>query len=837
MSINSILFTLFPGIALLCNIFLLMTLLTARKNKTINSFMLLLGSFILWSCGSLLLRLQFFPSANFWNLICLDGMLLVPWFYYLLAIHYLNIRGFLLKVLWGVCTVGMLIMNHMNLFLSTPVITTANNTFSMRYDVHLLLIVPVVLSIVIFASIWRVVLTALRQQGTPSTHFTPLLIGVGILVLGTVLPTSMPFLNSLPIDSLACAANACCIYYALCKKRLFALNRQIVSKAPTYFMTVVVSSIVLLIFFPLVQSFFKLYLPSQQQHETVIIAILFSTLGILLSHVLSELLNNVFVRDKIEREDRLRAFSESVSRTLHLDEVIDIFRELLHSTIPGEGIYICLYSPESNTYQSTEGSAPIRRNISLRGDHPLILWLSKYNTGMLYTEFIHTSLYKSLWEEEKRLLQDLNIGYLMPVRCDDKMIGITLLPEKSDHKSYTFDETVFLDSAVSVVSIAMQNASLYETIRSEAQRDSLTGLYNRRFINEQLAREFQRGRGQMISLILFNLDNFRLYNELHGSGEGDAMLQRFAALLTTVIGSHGTIARYGGKEFVAVLPFCDGAAALDYSRRVETNLREYVKQSGEKVNKFLTFSAGICTYPTAAGTPGELLSYANLAVFSAKQHGKNRIIVYSRSAGGMPPVRDKADIVLEYSSTIYALTAAIDAKDHYTFSHSQYVSEYAAELAKAYGLDNEHIEIIRQAGLLHDIGKIGIPDAILSKTGRLNDDEVKIMQQHVELSIEMIRHLPSLNYVIPAVLGHHERYDGRGYPRGIAGDSIPVGARCLCIVDAFDAMISRRPYKEPMPIADALNEIRRSLGRQFDPELGALFIKLVQDGVIPIHNI
>ena len=155
-------------------------------------------------------------------------------------------------------------------------------------------------------------------------------------------------------------------------------------------------------------------------------------------------------------------------------------------------------------------------------------------------------------------------------------------------------------------------------------------------------------------------------------------------------------------------------------------------------------------------------------------------------------------------------------------------------LAAHAGLENDLVEIIRQAGLLHDIGKIGIPDSILTKQGRLTLEEFSIMREHVERSIEMIRHLPSLDYVIPAVLGHHERFDGRGYPRGISGEDIPVSARCLTIADAFDAMVSKRSYKNKMPVEQALNEIERNLGTQFDPHLGRLFIQLVKDGTIPV---
>ena len=155
---------------------------------------------------------------------------------------------------------------------------------------------------------------------------------------------------------------------------------------------------------------------------------------------------------------------------------------------------------------------------------------------------------------------------------------------------------------------------------------------------------------------------------------------------------------------------------------------------------------------------------------------------------------------------------------------------YATSLAKALNYTTEMVEIIRQAALLHDVGKIGIPEHILNKEGKLTDEEYEIMKGHVEASIGIIRHLPSLDYVIPAVIGHHERYDGNGYPRRIAGEDIPASARILCIADSFDAMTSKRCYKELMPAEKALRIIREEEGKQFDPDMAEVFIHIFREG-------
>jgi len=229
-----------------------------------------------------------------------------------------------------------------------------------------------------------------------------------------------------------------------------------------------------------------------------------------------------------------------------------------------------------------------------------------------------------------------------------------------------------------------------------------------------------------------------------------------------------------------------------------------------------------------------------MAVYQVKRKSKNAIMACtsdtSRSDGGPKAevfTREKRiDIYSEYAPTIYALTAAINTKDHYTFNHSKNVAYYASELGYACGLNDDSVEIIREAALLHDIGKIGIPESILNKPGRLTPEEYEIMKTHVENSVGIIRNLPSLDYVIPAVIGHHERWDGKGYPRRIAGEDIPLAARILCIADAFDAMISSRSYKNSYSVAYALSEIEKNAGTQFDPKLVEIFVRLVRNGEI-----
>lgn len=347
--------------------------------------------------------------------------------------------------------------------------------------------------------------------------------------------------------------------------------------------------------------------------------------------------------------------------------------------------------------------------------------------------------------------------------------------------------------------VAFDNARLYALAQKEALTDSLTKLYNHRFFCRALSEQVLESGSAELSLLLIDLDLFKLFNDLYGHFEGDHALEVVAAIMQRIVGQKDTVCRYGGEEFAVLLPYHDSRKAFDLAEKIRLEIQRTFINANDVTQRFLTASIGVCTYPHAASNADELLKRADLAMYSAKIKGKNQTVIYTPEiAISERPSEDSGGVFTtepSYAATIYALTATIDAKDRYTFGHSQRVAKYATILAGAMSLDKSHLEMIREAALLHDIGKIGIPENILTKNGRLTSAEFDVMKKHVEMSITITKHLPSLNHVIPAIIGHHERWDGRGYPRGLKGENIPLAARCLAVTDAFDAMTSKRPYR------------------------------------------
>jgi HD-GYP domain-containing protein (c-di-GMP phosphodiesterase class II) len=292
--------------------------------------------------------------------------------------------------------------------------------------------------------------------------------------------------------------------------------------------------------------------------------------------------------------------------------------------------------------------------------------------------------------------------------------------------------------------------------------------------------------------------------------------------------------RVGGDEFMLALVDADIPTAELIVDRVRASIAHDRLGTGQP----LTVSAGIVASPRHGSAQEELLHLAEGAMYWAKSSGKARTFVYSDSIDFALSAEEAAERNLRAGlvNTVHALARAVDARDGYTHSHSQSVARYAAELGTALGLREERIEQLRTAGVLHDVGKIGIPDAVLLKPGKLEKSEFAVMRRHSELGRDIIAGA-GLEEIASWVLHLHERFDGRGYPDGLAGETIPLESRILHCADALEAMTSSRIYRPGMAIERALAELERGAGSQFDPDVAAALVALVRDGRLRVDHL
>jgi len=369
-----------------------------------------------------------------------------------------------------------------------------------------------------------------------------------------------------------------------------------------------------------------------------------------------------------------------------------------------------------------------------------------------------------------------------------------------------------------LLGIALYQRSTYQALRAMrlALTDPLTGLGNHRHFHERLERELaeaERG-GREFSLCLVDVDDFKRINDLFGHPSGDRVLSRLA----TTLRQNGEAFRLGGDEFALLLPDYDENEGIQTASAIIERIAELQLDHVGSV----TVSAGVATFPRQAPDRGELIRLADSALYWAKENGKNRVHVYRPDVVELAELRRLAagpDRAARFRAAA-SLAKAVDLRDTYTGSHSARVAELAARVAARLGLDREQIELSRLAGSLHDLGKLAIPEEILRKPGPLTGPERLVLERHPQIGFRMLDSL-GIDPVAKWILHHHERWDGTGYPDRLPGPEIPLGARIIFVVDAFDAMTSDRVYRGRLTQDHALAELERCAGTQFDPNVVA----------------
>ena len=390
------------------------------------------------------------------------------------------------------------------------------------------------------------------------------------------------------------------------------------------------------------------------------------------------------------------------------------------------------------------------------------------------------------------------------------------------------DEIGLLQSTFNEMTAAMRADQ--ERLLALIDTDPLTGLDNHRRFQERLPQEVRRSAlsGESLTMLLFDFDNFQQYNQQYGHAAGDERLREFGSLLETHLPEVAVAARFGGEEFAVLLPQHDLEAAEPIAEQIKTQFCTQEQPNGSETH--LTLSVGCAEISVEVAEADSLVMATELAVAQAKQLGRNRVCRFDSVPGAgqsSDPYQLHRFLKDGSLATIQALAAAVDAKDPYTQGHSQRVAEYASALAERIGLSRTEVELVYTTGTLHDVGKIGVPDSILKKPGRLEPEERAIMETHPALGEVIIRKAPQLALTLPGVRHHHERWDGNGYPDRLSGTEIPLIGRLLALADTFDAMTSDRPYRKGMAPETALAEFPKLAGSQFDPDLTTEFVQMM----------
>jgi diguanylate cyclase (GGDEF)-like protein/putative nucleotidyltransferase with HDIG domain len=488
----------------------------------------------------------------------------------------------------------------------------------------------------------------------------------------------------------------------------------------------------------------------------------------------------------------------------------------------------------------------------------------------------------------KPLLPDSLAAMALPVFYAEQLHGI-LYVESSQPLDFSEEEVLLLRTLADLIAGALHNSLSFQKAQEQAITDGLTGVKTHRFFMEALSAEWKRSTraGRAFALVLMDLDRFKFVNDFYGHLEGDLVLQRVGHILETNCRRSDVVARYGGDEFVILMPETN----MEHARQLATKLRGWVSADPLLREKNISASFGIACYPLHGATPQELIQVADASMYLSKHQGGNAVStadhfdpneakkwkrdvleaylgvtlkrlfstgpeafeeIYSRlkqfteslaateganGAGAATTAQGPQALPQAVLDTVTSLAFAIDAKDHYTQGHSQKVSAYAALIAEALGMSEPEVEEIRLGGVLHDIGKVAIPESILNKSGPLNPDEWESMKSHVTYGAKILDPLTPLARIREMVLHHHEFFDGSGYPEALAGEDIPLGARIIAVADAYDTITSDRTYKKARAASEALTELERCANAQFDGDIVAIFVRSMRQLPNPVIEV
>jgi diguanylate cyclase (GGDEF)-like protein/putative nucleotidyltransferase with HDIG domain len=384
-----------------------------------------------------------------------------------------------------------------------------------------------------------------------------------------------------------------------------------------------------------------------------------------------------------------------------------------------------------------------------------------------------------------------------------------------------------LVAAALITAMRVRVELLISKLYGAARTDPLTALSNRRGFRELLDLDLERARrGEAeMTVLVGDLDRFKEVNDHSGHQVGDAALQRVARVFSEHKRQIDSAARVGGEEFALILPDTGQDGAFVLAERLRCALCDEFAEDSVPI----TISFGLATYPLHGETAASLLRAADEALYAAKDSGRNRTVRHSpllhelaRTGSGVQDVEGE-----RFLAVMLDLAEAVDLRFSGSARHSETVGRYAEMMARELGFSERHVSRVRLAGMLHDIGKVGVPDNILRKPGPLTDEELAVIRRHPELGVQILEH-PSLADVRVWVGAHHERPDGLGYPLGISGEELPLEARIVAVADAYEAMTSDRSYRDSIGHAGARAELLRCAGSQFDRPVVDAFLATLQ---------
>jgi len=814
------------ALVLLISLFLYSTLLAAmlrdRRSRVRRVFITYLGIAAIWSASTFMAVGDFVGPTRLWaGILAFSGFTMIIAYYHFVCAFVRRDADIPLKL--GYFFVGFVVVPLIALGYIPQSVSVSNGIVDIDYGSFLYLFSGVAfpffaLSVFLLVREYRTTRDSLSRR-----RVAYLLAGLALL-LAFAIRVAFPPTPHYPLEHLGHLANALLIAYAITRHGLLDL-RLFMRKGLAYSSVSVFVTALFLVLVISLQSFIHTWTSAAGIVTVVVMAFGMAWVMNPLRMFVQRNVDRLFYGETYEYRTLVLSFARRMSNVLDLGELAEAMLKPIVRAVRASQASLLLARNDEFVSEYVErlmdGETPTQ--VKFGKDSPVVVWMDEHDEFLSEDQSDMPPGLREAWDVE-RIASGASVELLVPMKSKDRLVGLLALSKKESGGSYSSDDVDLVMTLVHEAAVAVENAQLYAQAKERAHIDELTGLYNHRYFHERLDEEISRCSrfGDIFSLLFIDMDLFKTYNDVYGHLEGDEILARIGRDIVASIRSIDMAFRYGGDEFTVILP----QASLEDACVVAERVRKRIESDMDSRGVSLTCSVGVASWPTDGVMREDILQAADTALYSSKESGRNRVcmasnVTRSRALGlGIRPEGEPGVL-----STIYALAATVDAKDHYTYGHSKKVSKYATEIAEALGFSEDRVATIRAAALLHDIGKIGVSDGVLLKPGTLDSDDWDAIRAHPKLGVAILKHVTGLSGCLAAIQYHHERYDGSGYPAGLKGENVPLDARILSVADSYDAMTSLRPYREgKMTQEQALQELSRCAGTQFDPKIVEVFI-------------
>jgi GAF domain-containing protein len=787
-----------------------------------GEFRLYLFTMLIWSLSAFLLLLESFGNPTLWFRIMIFAAVGTS---FTLMRFVRAVLGFQWK--WMIWTnLYVFISMILSLFTNLVIRTASVENGIINYEFgSLIALIAGPGYLLNFFSLYQL-LRAYRNSDdmVHKNRLRYLIAGLGLVII--VSAVNFTPLGKYPIDIAGNTIAASIIATAILKHQLLDI-KVIVRKSLLYSIPTILISAGYFLIISLALSVFHLYSGIEIFGLSLIVAILTGLVAQPFRDRAQEWIDRLFFREKYDSSLMLQRLSSNVATVLDLDEIqkliLDDITQTLH--LKSAGFLIKKGTGEGFILSAYTG-LDLYVKIRFQENHPVILYLNNNNKILSKKDLEMKPYFRALWAQERSDLARIDAELFIPLKVKNELVGVFLIGQRQSEAPYSLDEMMTLRTLANQIAVAIENARLY-TVEQD-RREELSKLYN---MSRQLVASDDT-EGMMQTIVKFATESINVtYSRILTKDEAGLFNCRAAFPAREI----NTIAKANEIQFLTSQPFFK----IPFERGnpiVVENSDPFIDEDIRKV-LFLDFATSVCLYPLRVVDESVgLLILSEERKSTREPFDANKLqlisLVADQAASAIRRASLHEQLEANYMQTVIALANAVDARDKYTVDHSIRMEKYVEKISLKFGFSEEQIQTMRWSARLHDIGKIGVPDGILSKPAALDPNEWVEMRKHPLIGYNILAPIKKMSEVGPIILSHHEKYDGTGYPNGLKGEEIPLGARILTVVDSYIAMTDNRIYRKSRPPSEAIQEIINCSGKQFDPMVVEIFINLLEDNAV-----